>query len=146
MLLSSLKANAVAPGKEEVLDAEIGLEHQDLMKKFMKVGASEIIGKLSGYTDNLYDVDGVTLLEPIEFADTTITMRVNVPTTFRKTVVLSLDKAIEEALENYGVYRINEFKGHSFEIFQINYEKAISKILTYISARTQTITRSYKLL
>lgn len=145
-LLSSLRANAVIPGKEEILDAQLTIDDEPLMKKFLKMGSAEIIGKLSGYTDNLYDVDGVTLLEPIEFADTTITMRVNVPVTFRKTVVLSLDKAIEEALENYGVYRINEFKGHSFEIFQINYEKAISKILTYISARTQTITRSYKLL
>lgn len=144
-IVSSLRSNTVIPGKDEVSDVSVNRDDEALMTKYLKQGALEIAGKLSGYTANLYDTDGITLLEPIEFSATTITMRVNVPLTFKTTILKTLDRAIEDALENYSIFRINEFKGHSFETFESNYNKAINRILTYINARTRTITRKYNL-
>jgi len=146
-ILSALRANAVLPGKEEILDAQLTNDDEALMIKYLKQGSAEIIGKLSGYTDNLYDVD-LTLKEPLEITVSTITIRLNADAiqSFRTTVVPSLDKSIEDALESYSIYRINEFKGHSFETFLNNYDKACSKMLSYINARTQPVTRRYNLL
>ena len=161
--MKTLLAKAPEAIDDIVIDAT---DDEEILIDYFKEGAGEIIGKMSGYTKNLYEIDPVTLtyvldpatglpilLDAITFVpasvspvvDASVVFRLNTPTTFKETILVSLDQQIEKALKYFILYHYYKNKGHDFETFFDDYSQSISKILFYLCQRTATITRSYKM-
>ncbi len=149
----------VQNGPEINLDDTVTTTFEDkaILTNFLKKGAGLIAQAISGYAHAIYDVDGITPLQAIEFtpeiaADNTETppilytgatviFRVNMPPDFNNQSITSLDQNIMDYLENYVLYRLGKDKGHDFETYQDDYKTALSQILFLINQRIRPVTR-----
>ena len=152
-ILSQLRSNSrLAKGDENELDdTSITDDEEALVKKYLRAGCAEIADILSGYTNDLLDTDEVTELEAFEFdvtyltVENSIVFRVNMPTTFRTSAMKLIDEAIKDALENYLLYRVARHKTIEEKTYTEDCEKAKDQIRSYLTRRTGTIKRVYKL-
>ena len=153
-ILSSYRSNSLLDrGNESNFDdTEASNEDDNLLKKYLKLGASMIADIVSGYTKDLLDVDGETELAAFEFnvaykdVTSAIVFRVNMPDTFNQAISISIDEEIKDGIENYMLYRISKTKGIEYSSYQENYEESLGKIRSYINRRTESVKRSYGLL
>lgn len=125
---------------------------EDMLKIYLKTGASKIAQVISGYAKYLYDTDNVTLLSPFEFDVTYLTVehsivfRVNMPDTFDTNKAGLLDDSIKNALVNYILAMFFKQKKLDFTIPFDNYNNALSEIRTYIHSRVLSTHRNYNTL
>lgn len=155
-VLSLYRANSLLnQGNDSIVDdTAVGSEDESLLKKYLKAGSALVANVLSGYTKDLLNSEGDTVLMegvPFEFdvtyseVDHQIVFRINMPETWPADAMLLADEAIKDALENYILYRANKFKMIDYRTYQEDHETALGNLRTYIHRRTETITRSYKL-
>lgn len=155
-IISMYRANAILQHSSP--DVPIALEdtattYEDdaIITNYLKKGAAELAGSLSGYAQDLFDVDGITPKDAIEFTEDTqdaeaqIIIRITLPITFNNSLLLPIDEAIKDALENYVLYRLYKAKGHNFESFLDDYSKSTGNILMYLNQRSKSTHRSYRM-
>lgn len=153
-VLSLYRSNSMLEkGSENVVDdSAISDEDESLLKKYLKSGCSLIANALSGYTKDLINSDGDTVLmegEPFEFDITYSTVehsfvfRVNMPETFRASVVDLIDDSIKDALENYVLYRVAKLKLIEGDTYFSDWESSLSQIRGYLNQRTKSTVRNY---
>jgi hypothetical protein len=154
-ILSIYRASsAYNAGNEGVVyDTAISPEDESFMTKYLKAGASLVSQVISGYTKDLINKEGDTVLmvgQPFEFdviyemIEHSIVFRVNMPETFNQSVMPALDEAIKDALENYTLYRTAKLRAVEFASYQEDWETALGQVRTFIHRRTEGTRRSYK--
>lgn len=132
-------------------DSTVSDEDESLLKKYLRSGCALIASALSGYTKDLYDVDGVTLLEAYEFdityetVENSIVFRVNMPSTFRSNAMLLIDDSIKDGLENYVLYRVAKLKQIESETYFSDWETQLGNVRSYLTRRTDVVKRSTRL-
>lgn len=151
-LFSLYKSNALLnQGNDSVVDdTVISDEDQSLSMCYLEEASTLVADCLSGYTEDLLDIDGETVPESYVFNTTynsiadSIIFRVNMPTYFDEKVLKPLDYQIKSAMINFVLYRTAKLKGIEFQAYQSDYTENISKLLEYLQRRTKTVTRSYR--
>ena len=153
-LKASHRAKTLLVKNPELVDEIAINEDEDaiILQDYYRQACSKIAGIMSGYARNLYDTDGVTLLDALTFVpasvnpavDASVVFRVNRPRTFRNDAAVLIDNNIEDAITCFMLYRIYKDKGHDFESFFDDYNQAISDLNMNLNSRTEIITRSYR--
>lgn len=156
-IISMYRANALVQHGPQIDldDTEASYEDQSILTNYLKKGAAIIAANMSGYAKALYDTDGITALNALDFIAEDLTVdpiieaqiifRINLPDSFNNTLILPCDEAIKDALENYMLYRLFKHKGHNFESFMDDYKSSVNNILTYINHRSTVTKRSMNL-
>lgn len=159
-ILSQYRENSLLQKGNNVPLDDTALTEEDkaVLTKYLKTGCAEIANIVSGYSDNLVDENGNELL-PFEFnvvnpdtpQDTTeenkvFIFRLAMPETFNKAVINPMDEAIEDALENYLLYRTSKHKMNEVNSYREDYETSLGLIRSYINRRTASTKRNYNIL
>ena len=146
-VISMYRATALVQGKGElhIDDASITFDDTAVLKSYLRLASSFIVSMMSGYAKDLYDTDGTTPLEAFETNETDIIFRINDPVSFKQSNIPVIDESIKDSIINYLIFRINKNKGHNFESFEDDYNRANSSILLYLNQRSKPVARKYNL-
>ena len=146
-VISMYRAAALVQGKGElpIDDASITFDDTATLKSYLSLASSFIASMMSGYAKDLFDTDGITPLEPFETNETDIIFRINDPVTFKQSNTHVIYASIKDSIVSYLIFRINKNKGHNFESFEDDHNRANSNILLYLNQRSKPVARKYNL-
>jgi hypothetical protein len=156
-VLSLYRVNTLLESKSEnvVDDTAVSDEDESLSSKYLKAACVQIAQIISGYTKDLLQPDGTTILmegSPFEFDVTyetvehSIVFRINMSLNFNKAIITAMDEAIKDALESFVLYRTARTKGIEFISYQEDWENSIGQVRNYINRRTTGTRRNYNLI
>ncbi len=149
-VMSDYRSKTEIDHGEQTIIPSINIVDGPVAKKLLEDGAAGIAGMMSGYFHGLKDGDG-NALEGYEYdtayedTDGCIVYRLNMPLSFDQRLLGPLKRAVRGGLENYVLSRFADLTGFSSEQYEQHYRSELDKIRSYLSRRTTTIKRTYKL-
>ena len=128
----------------------INIEDNALSKKLLEDGAAEVAGIMSGYFKGLAGKDskgpeGFEFDADYEGKEGCIVYRLNMPPSYDARLNSPLKRAVRSALENFILFRFSDMVNSDSGKYEGSYRKELGKIRSYLSRRTETIKRTYKL-
>lgn len=154
--LSEYGTSVIPVDRVDALENAIVDDRDDvIVKSFLKYGASNVAHIISGYTKDLINSDGDTVLmegTPFEFdvtydsVENCIVFRVNMPETWDENIMNILDESIKNSLVSFGLYQLYKKKKIDFTTELDDYNTSLTEIRKYIHARKVGTRRNYNML